>query len=118
MTSSINEIVKHIKDFRDARDWEQFHTLQNLITSLNLEAAELLELTQWKTHEAIEKLPTDSAQLDALKSECADILIYLLLISDRCGIDILDAVKSKISLNETRYPVDKAKGTATKYNKL
>lgn len=114
----IEDVVQEVKRFRDARDWEQFHTLQNLINSVSIEAAELLEITQWKTHDVIEKIPQDKIKLEALKSECADILIYLMLVSDKCGFNLLEAVRDKIALNDKRYPVEKSKGSATKYNQL
>lgn len=105
-------------EFRDARDWRQFHTLRNLITSLNLEAAELLELTQWKSDAEIDALPTDAKSGEALRDECADILLYLLLIADTAGIDLLAAARAKLLKNAAKYPVDKARGSRAKYTEL
>jgi len=107
-----------IREFRDARDWGQFHSLKNLIVSLNLEASELLELTQWKSDAEVEALPGDARALEALRDECADILLYLLLISDAAGIDLAAAARDKIGKNARKYPVDKARGSRTKYTEL
>lgn len=104
--------------FRDARDWRQFHSLRNLITSLNLEAAELLELTQWKNDAEVEALPGDPASHEALRDECADILLYLLLIANTAGIDLAEAARSKLLKNAQKYPVDKAFGSRAKYTEL
>ena len=105
-------------EFRDARDWRQFHSLRNLITSLNLEAAELLELTQWKSDAEIDALPAAPKTAEALRDECADILLYLLLIADTAGIDLAEAARAKLANNAAKYPVDKAYGSRAKYTEL
>lgn len=107
-----------LRKFRDARNWKQFHSLRNLITSLNLESAELLELTQWKSDAEVEALPADAVSHEALRDECADILLYLLLIADTAGIDLAEAARAKLLKNEQKYPVDKFFGSRAKYNKL
>lgn len=107
-----------ILEFRDARDWRQFHSLRNLITSLNLEAAELLELTQWKTDVEVEALPADAVSHEALRDECADILLYLLLIADKAGIDLAAAAHAKLVKNAEKYPVEKSFGSRAKYTEL
>ncbi len=104
--------------FRDARDWQQFHSLRNLITSLNLEAGELLELTQWRSDGEVEALPADPASHEALRDECADVLLYLLLIADKAGIDLIAAAEAKLAKNEAKYPVAKAYGSRAKYTEL
>jgi NTP pyrophosphatase (non-canonical NTP hydrolase) len=104
--------------FRDERDWQQFHSLRNLITSLNLEAAELLELTQWKSDAEVEALPTDPQAAEALRDECADILLYLLLIAETAGIDLVAATRDKLAKNAQKYPVEKAYGSRAKYTEL
>ncbi|HYD94378.1 MAG TPA: nucleotide pyrophosphohydrolase [Noviherbaspirillum sp.] len=104
--------------FRDERNWRQFHTLKNLIISLNLEAAELLELTQWKGDDELAALTADGAFREALRDECADVLLYLLLVADAGGIDLLDAARAKIAKNAARYPVQQAFGSAKKYTEL
>ncbi len=107
-----------ILEFRDARDWQQFHSLRNLITSLNLEAAELLELTQWKSDAEIEAIPADATCGEALRDECADILLYLLLIAEKSGIDLVAAARSKLVKNAEKYPIEKCFGARTKYTRL
>ena len=86
--------------------------------SLNLEAAEILELTQWKSDDEIEKAAADHGFRDRLGEECADVLLYLLLICERAGIDLEAAARAKIELNAIKYPVDKARGNARKYTAL
>ena len=77
MAGDIDELTRLVAAFRDARDWAQFHSLRNLIVSLNLEAGELLELTQWKSDAEIDALPIDLYGREALEDECADVLLYL-----------------------------------------
>lgn len=116
--SDFEALTAAVLEFRDARDWRQFHSLRNLITSLNLEAAELLELTQWKNDAEVEALPTDPAIREALHDECADILLYLLLIAKTAGIDLAAATRAKLAKNAQKYPVEKAWGSRTKYTEL
>lgn len=116
--SDFSALTAALLDFRDARDWRQFHSLRNLITSLNLEAAELLELTQWKSDAEVEALPLEAKTAEALGDECADILLYLLLIADQAGIDLLEAAQAKLVKNAAKYPVDKAYGSRAKYTEL
>lgn len=116
--SDLSALTADLLAFRDARDWRQFHSLRNLITSLNLEAAELLELTQWKTDAEIDALPTDAKAGEALRDECADILLYLLLIADTAGIELAEAARAKLLKNAVKYPVDKAFGSRAKYTEL
>ena len=114
----LDDLQLAVCEFRDARDWRQFHTLRNLIVSLNLEAGELLELTQWKSDTEIDALPADAGSAEALRDECADILLYLLLIADKAGIDLAAAAREKLAKNAVKYPVDKAFGSRAKYTKL
>lgn len=116
--SDFSGLTAALLEFRDARDWRQFHSLRNLITSLNLEASELLELTQWKTDAEIDALPGDPKAAEALRDECADILLYLLLIADTAGIDLAVAARSKLAKNAVKYPVEKAYGSRAKYTEL
>ncbi|MEC4720572.1 nucleotide pyrophosphohydrolase [Noviherbaspirillum sp. CPCC 100848] len=105
--------------FRDERNWKQFHNLKNLIISLNLEAAELLELTQWKSDEELLRLSsTDAGFREQLADECADVLLYLLLVAGEGGIDLLKAAEDKIRKNAEKYPVDQSYGSAAKYTEL
>ena len=115
---NIQELTQALCKFRDARNWAQFHSLRQLIVSLNLEAGELLELTQWKSDDEIDDLPNDAKTREALRDECADILLYLLLIAEKSGIDLEDAARSKLEKNALKYPVDKSYGSRRKYTQL
>jgi NTP pyrophosphatase (non-canonical NTP hydrolase) len=113
------DLTGRLVAFRDARDWRQFHSLKNLILSASLEAAEIMELVQWKDDEAVETAAAGDAGFRArLAEECADVFLYLLLICERAGIDLTEAAVAKIELNERKYPVEKAKGNARKYTEL
>jgi NTP pyrophosphatase (non-canonical NTP hydrolase) len=114
----LDAIRRQLLAFRDERDWKQFHTLKNLIVSLNLESAELLELTQWKTDAQLDALKAEPQFREALRDECADVLLYLLLVADDAGIDLLEAAQTKIAKNAARYPVEQAFGSAKKYTEL
>lgn len=115
---SLDNLTDRLIAFRDARDWRQFHSLKDLIVSLNLEAGELLELTQWKAERDFDAMASNPAVKAEISEECADVLLYLLLICERCGIDLLAAASKKIDKNEIKYPVDKSRGTARKYTEL
>lgn len=114
----IEALTKALLDFRDARDWRQFHTLRNLIISLNLEAGELLELTQWKSDDEVNAMLGDDGKMSALRDECADVLLYLLLIAEKGRFDLLQAAMAKLEKNAVKYPVDKCFGSSRKYTEL
>jgi NTP pyrophosphatase (non-canonical NTP hydrolase) len=116
--SDLEQLRAAITAFRDARDWRQFHSLRNLIVSLNLEAAELLELTQWKSDAEVAALPLEAASREALADECADVLLYLLLIADTAGIDLAEAAEAKLRKNAEKYPVAQSYGSRAKYTTL
>lgn len=116
--SSIESVREALLRFRDERDWQQFHSLRNLIVSLNLEAAELLELTQWKSDAEVNAFTADPVAREALSDECADVFLYLLLVADAAGIDLLDAARRKLDKNAEKYPVEKCYGSSTKYHRL
>ena len=115
---SLEDLTRQLTAFRDARDWKQFHGLKNLIVSLNLESAELLELTQWLSDTDVEEKLQDDAFRARLSDEVADVFLYLLLICARADIDVVAAAEAKIARNEERYPVEKSKGNAKKYTAL
>jgi len=98
------------------RDWEQFHNPKNLAMALAGEAGELLEHFQWLTFEQAAHLPHDARAEVAL--EAADVLLFLVRLCDKLDIDLAAACERKLALNAKKYPVDKARGKATKYNKL
>lgn len=117
MGKDMQSIIDALLTFRRERDWEQFHRPKDLAISIMLEAAELLEEFQWKTdEEASAYLAGDG--LGTVREELADIAIYLLLMSNDLGIDLVAAVREKIRKNEEKYPVSKARGTSKKYDKL
>ena len=115
---NLPELTEALRRFRDERNWAQFHTLRNLIVSLNLEAAELLELTQWKSDEEMAALSASPQAQEAMRDECADVLLYLLLIADRAGIDLIDAARRKLEKNAEKYPIAKSYGSSKKYTQL
>lgn len=108
--SDIKEITEALIKFRNERDWEQFHNPKDLAVALNIEAGELLENFLWKSHEEADK--------EKVKEELADVLAYSLLLAEKYGFDVKDILLDKIKKNGQKYPVDKAKGTAKKYNEL
>ena len=110
---NLAELTQALRQFRDERNWAQFHTLRNLIVSLNLEAAELLELTQWKSEEEMLGISGE-----ALRDECADVLLYLLLIADKAGINLEEAARNKLKKNAAKYPIEKSYGSSRKYTQL
>ncbi|RXZ45326.1 nucleotide pyrophosphohydrolase [Crenobacter cavernae] len=117
--ATLADLLARCRAFRDARDWQRFHSAFNLIVSLNLEAAELLEFTQWQSEQGLaERLESDPDAKQALAHECADVMMYLLMLSDAAGIDLYRSVIDKLAINEARYPADKARGVSTKYRDL
>ena len=109
---NIKEIQDKLARFAEERDWNQFHSPKNLVMALTSEVGELNELFQWLTEEK-----SNNVDNDEVRQEIADIFIYLLRLSDKLNIDIEEAVKEKIEINAKKYPIDLAKGNATKYNR-
>ncbi|MFK4353869.1 MULTISPECIES: nucleotide pyrophosphohydrolase [Bacillus] len=105
--------IKEILKFRDDRDWKQFHNPKDLAISLSLEVSELLENFQWKSSEdAIEQ------NLENIKDELADVLIYSILLADQMNLDIEEVIQNKLEKNKRKYPVEKSIGSNKKYNEL
>lgn len=114
--NNIENLTKRIITFRDARNWKQFHNPKDVALSLVLEAGEVMEHFQWKNMQEIrEYIKTNQAEIG---EELADVLYWVLLMSHDLQINVLDALDKKIKKNEQKYPVEKSKGNATKYNKL
>ncbi|HEX6996796.1 MAG TPA: nucleotide pyrophosphohydrolase [Gammaproteobacteria bacterium] len=113
MSDSLQALQRRLAEFAAARDWEQFHSPKNLSMALAVEAAELLEEFQWLTEAQSASL--DEARLARVRLEAADVLIYLLRLADRLGIDLVAAAEEKIALNERKYPAEKVRGDARKY---
>ncbi|MCU0666977.1 MAG: nucleotide pyrophosphohydrolase [Candidatus Omnitrophica bacterium] len=114
--SEVREVTEKIRKFRDDRDWMQFHDPKNMAVSIILEASELLEHFQWKTTEEVEKYAKQN-KLE-IQDEIADIALYLFELADNIGVDLIDAMNQKLTKNEKKYPVEKAKGKHVKYDKL
>src|ERR1035437_1679832 len=114
--TKIEDLAKRIIAFRDARDWKQFHNPKDLALSLVLEATEVMEHFQWKNpKEMKEHLKNSKGEI---ADELADTLYWLIIMSHDFDIDLLDALDKKLKKIEAKYPVEKAKGKHTKYNKL
>lgn len=111
--SDIQELIDALVKFRDERDWAQFHDSKNLATAIGIEAAELNELFLWKTIKE-----SEGVDRERLKEELADVLAYTLMLANRHGIDMKQAVLEKIAKNAAKYPVEKAKGSAKKYTDI
>ena len=105
-----------LRDFASERDWDQFHSPKNLAMALSVEVAELVEHFQWQTEEQ-SRQPAPEV-LAAVREEVADVLLYLIRLSDRLGIDLVAAADDKLALNARRYPADKVRGTNKKYTEL
>lgn len=103
------ETINRIRKFTKDRDWDQFHSPANLAKSIMIEAGELLECFQWDD---------DTFDIEHVKEELADVLVYCQDMLDKLGLDADEIVNSKMDKNETKYPVEKAKGNAKKYDKL
>ncbi|OGW62502.1 MAG: nucleotide pyrophosphohydrolase [Nitrospirae bacterium RBG_16_64_22] len=112
-----DEILESLLAFRRERDWEKFHTPKDLAISIVLEAAELLEEFQWKNREEVARHLEGEGRA-RVAEELADLGIYLKLLAHDLGIDLEDAMRRKIEKNRAKYPVEKSRGTAKKYNEL
>lgn len=108
--SDIKDITEALIKFRNERDWEQFHNPKDLALALSIEAGELLENFLWKSPEVADK--------EKVKEELADVLAYSFLLAEKYGFDVKEILLEKIKKNGEKYPVEKAKGTAKKYNEL
>jgi len=116
MSDQLEAIKLKLREFAKERDWDQFHSPKNFSMAMIVECAELVEHFQWLTDEQSKRLPDET--LDEVSLEMADILIYLIRLADKLDVDLLESVNRKMELNAIKYPVEKSKGLATKYNKL
>jgi NTP pyrophosphatase (non-canonical NTP hydrolase) len=108
--SDLETVTQELIKFRNERDWEQFHNPKDLAIALSIEANELLELYLWKN--------AKDADIDKIRDELADVLAYALLLADKYKLDVKEIVLNKIKKNADKYPIDKSKGSAKKYNEL
>ena len=114
--TDLESLRDQLRTFAAERDWDQFHSPKNLATALAVEASELLEHFQWLTEAQSKQLPPET--LGEVGAELADVLLYLIRISDKLGIDLIVAASAKIVLNAEKYPVEKARGSSKKYTAL
>lgn len=106
---TINQVIK----FRDDRNWKQFHNPKDLAISISLEAAELLEIFQWSGTDTV-----CAQKEDKIREELADVLNYCILMADTCGLDLDEIIQEKVKKNNEKYPVEKARNSARKYDEL
>ena len=111
--NDLDNIKIKLRQFAQARDWDQFHSPKNLSMALAGEAGELLELFQWLTEEQSANLTQEQSK--AVEEEMADVFLYLLRLADRLSVDLLEAAKNKMAINEMKYPAEKVKGSSKKY---
>lgn len=114
LMSSLEQITGQLREFANERDWNQFHSAKNLILAIVGEVGELASEVQWLTSQEMENRKSDKAIAD----EIADIALYLIRLSDVLGIDLSEAISRKLAENAKKYPVDKSRGNALKYDKL
>ena len=107
------QLTKIITDFRDARDWKQFHNPKDLAISISLEASELLEVFQWSGTDTV-----CSEKIGKVREELADVVNYCILMADACGLDLDEIVREKVARNAEKYPVEKAYNNKAKYTEL
>jgi NTP pyrophosphatase (non-canonical NTP hydrolase) len=115
---SINRLIAEIIEFRDARDWGQFHSPRHVATALSIEVSEVQELMLWKTDAEVIDFLRSLKGKRRIAEEIADVLIYVLLFSHEVGVDPAEAVMSKLKQNAKKYPVTLSKGNASKYSDL
>ncbi|RJG12305.1 nucleotide pyrophosphohydrolase [Pseudomonas cavernicola] len=106
----MDKAIKKLRQFRDERDWKKFHNPKDLALALSIESSELLEAFLWKSPE--------EADIEKIKEELADVFSYALLLAESYELDVQQIVLDKIEINEKKYPVSKAKGSAKKYTEL
>ena len=116
MIEKIAKLLEAIRNFNHERDWDQFHTPKNLSTALMIEAGELAEIFQWMTGE--ESTKPSAKKLRQASEEIGDVVIYLLNLADKLDIDPVQAAMNKLELNAKKYPIEMARGRATKYRDL
>ncbi len=116
--SKFSKIIKAIQKFRDERDWLQFHNPKDMAAALSIESSELQELFLWKNKKEIEEYVKDKKNIEEISDELGDIFSYAIELADNLEIDIEEAVLKKLEKSRKKYPINKARGRNTKYNKL
>ena len=118
MSTTLDELTREALRFRDEREWARFHTPKNLAMGLGIEAGELAELFLWKDDAEIAAALEDPAYREKVAHELADVQVFLLFLAEATGVALDEAVRRKMVLNAEKYPVEKARGTAKKYDEL
>ena len=113
--TTIAQVRAQVADFIRERDWEKFHNPKDLASAIAIEASELQELFLWKSGRDLTDLMAEAGSRAKLEQELADVLIYCLSMANQCGVDVSDAIASKLELNRTKYPTSRAFGRADKY---
>lgn len=114
--NDLKQLKEDLEQFNKDRDWEQFHSPKNIAMALSVEASEIVELFQWMSEEECYEL--DGKKFQRLKDEIGDVFLYLQLLASKYDIDLIEAAKAKLKRNEEKYPVERSRGTAKKYNEL
>ena len=114
---TLTKLTQKLIKFRDDRNWQQFHSHKDLVAALAIETSELQEEFLWKSEDDIAGMLNTPSTREAISDEMADVFAYLLLIAEKTGIDLEEALIAKMDKNNDKYPVDKVKGDSRKYNK-
>ncbi len=110
----LSDLKQRLRDFARERDWDQFHSPKNLVMALAVEAGELVEQFQWLTEQQTTQLAPEKKQ--KVEEELADVLLYLIRLADKLDVDLMAAARRKIELNARKYPADRVRGSAKKYD--
>lgn len=110
----MDELLKALRAFNAERDWGQYHSPKNLAMAMMVEAAEIAEHFQWMTEE--QSRGVRGEKLDQIKQEIGDVMLYLMNLSDKLGIDPIEAAREKLDINRAKYPADKVRGKSLKYD--
>ena len=113
----LDELRREVAQFAKDRDWDQFHSVRNLVLAMIGEVGEVAEILQWTDDDKVAELLNDGGR-ERLAEELADVLLYLVRIADRSGVDLSQAVRDKLNSNDQKYPIEKARGSAKKYTEL
>jgi NTP pyrophosphatase (non-canonical NTP hydrolase) len=117
-STTIQELAQEVIRFRDARGWKQFHDPKNLAVGMAIECAELQELFLWRDAGEVQDLLGTTEGVERVTEELADVFVFLLYLADACSVDLSEAVRRKLKINERKYPVEKSHGSHRKYNEL
>lgn len=117
-STTVGELKNIVKKFCEERDWNKYHSPKNLAIGIVTEASELLEIFRWASQEESYEFTRNPEKLKQIKEELADVLYFVLRFAEISGIDLSQALKEKIEINEKRYPIEKSKGLSKKYTEL